>query len=532
MPNDALPSDARPAATPARGLPPHPPPGREAASAAAAPSKLAGTRRRGWSERNGEEELGQPAGGALPYALANSARATPRRGPACGTHAAVRNQPLLWASPAAGHCWPGDRSLADAARRPLRRLGKRHIGPGSRWCGPHPACCWTYVQRRQDRLAAARAAEAAAAARPGPLLWHPSNKLAALAPHRRPGACPNRPPATPAATLLMDLRSGDQFGNPETPVDRLRRAGLLAAAAPCHADSAPSLAELPLRRVPIRRPLLGDQQAATLGQNCAAGRGEAKCNLTATGASGDLKHPAAASCAATGACWESTYGCAGATAPATYLPDVLQCRHRHRKWACVDGLGLIEEFREIDGLLARNSSRRSGLMLVPGLHRLGTAPLGSPRPAACLNRITRDTGGGAIARGHPPRASRLAVATLVELAHRHLCQALGSSAEGAWPTDGRRRPCRRWLLQAPRPDSCGLEVRRRGRSREHSPGRRRPRCRFVPALRPGADHPRPTPAPSRLLNQSLSEGRTPAVGGEARLAGGGASQVWGLDCEP
>jgi len=245
-------------------------------------------------------------------------------------------------------------------------------------------------------------------------------------------------------TLLMDLERGqwdpelcDAFGVP---------ADLLPELRPCHADFGAITAGLPFAGVPIRA-MLGDQQAATLGQNCLQ-PGEAKCTY---GTGAFLVINTGSSIVRSDGGLLSTYGWCGADGSATYcLEGSVLNAGTAIQWLR-DGLGLIESSDEINALAA-TAPAGSGLMLVPAFTGWGT-PHWDPHARGLLIGITRDTGGGAIARA-TLESIALAVASLVELATEALGAPLKELATdgGAAAADG--------LLQA-QADSCGLEVRRR-----------------------------------------------------------------------
>ncbi len=245
-------------------------------------------------------------------------------------------------------------------------------------------------------------------------------------------------------TLLMGLERGqwdpelcDALGVP---------AGILPELRPCHSRFGAIAADLPFAGVPILA-MLGDQQAATLGQSCLQ-PGEAKCTY-GTGAFLVINTGETVVRSESGLL--STYGWCGADGSPSYcLEGSVLNAGTAIQWLR-DGLGLIEHSAEIDALAA-TAPARSGLMLVPAFTGWGT-PHWDPCARGLLIGLTRDTGPGAIARA-TLESIALAVATLVELASEALGAPLRDLAAdgGAAAADG--------LLQA-QADSCGLEVRRR-----------------------------------------------------------------------
>jgi len=245
-------------------------------------------------------------------------------------------------------------------------------------------------------------------------------------------------------TLLMDLK-------------RLRWDPELAAALGVPLEALPELLPsrapfgtiapgLPFAGVPITA-MLGDQQAATLGQGCLT-PGEGKCTY-GTGAflvinTGDAIRRSDAGLL-------STVGWSDAAGKPTYcLEGSLFNAGTVIQWLR-DGLGLIERSDQVNQLAA-NCASSGGLMLVPAFTGWGT-PHWDPGARGLLIGLTRDSGPPQIARAALEDIA-LAVATLVELAEQALGQPLGELAAdgGAAAAD--------LLLQA-QADTTGLPVRRR-----------------------------------------------------------------------
>ena len=244
-------------------------------------------------------------------------------------------------------------------------------------------------------------------------------------------------------TLLMDLEQRQwiddacaEIGLPKQALPELR---------PCRGDFGVIQAGLPFAGVPIHA-LLGDQQAATLGQLCLQ-PGEAKCTY-GTGAflvvntGTTIRHSDAGLLSTLG--WTDAHG-----TPTYCLEGSLFNAGTVVQWLR-DGLGIIDRAEEINPL-AREVENASGVMLVPAFTGWGT-PHWDPSARGLLIGITRDT-----RRGHIARAAldgiALSVANLVELAEQAMHQSLGELAVdgGAAASD--------LLLQA-QADSTGLCVRR------------------------------------------------------------------------
>lgn len=244
-------------------------------------------------------------------------------------------------------------------------------------------------------------------------------------------------------TLLMDLELRCWV------TEFREHAGLPAEAlpelVPCRGDFGAISAGLPFEGVPIQA-LLGDQQAATLGQLCLQ-PGESKCTY-GTGAflvintGPDIRRSTSGLL--------STLGWTDAAGTPTYcLEGSLFNAGTVIQWLR-DGLQIIDEAREIN-TLAMEVPDAAGVMLVPAFTGWGT-PHWDPQARGLLIGLTRDS-----SRAHIARAAlegiALSVANLVELAESALGDNLGDLAVdgGAAASDP--------LLQA-QADSTGLRVRR------------------------------------------------------------------------
>jgi glycerol kinase len=245
-------------------------------------------------------------------------------------------------------------------------------------------------------------------------------------------------------TLLMDLEACrwdgelcEALGVPEA---------LLPELLPSAASFGAIAADLPFAGVPITA-MLGDQQAATLGQSCLL-PGQAKCTY-GTGAFLVINtgsHPCRSHHGLL-----STYGWTDPDGGHTYcLEGSLMNAGTVIQWLR-DGLQLIERAEEVNGLAAA-APARSGLMLVPAFTGWGT-PHWDPQARGLLLGITRDTDAAQLARAGLEGIA-LAVANLVELAEAALPAPLAELAAdgGAAAAD--------LLLQA-QADATGLPVRRR-----------------------------------------------------------------------
>ena len=244
-------------------------------------------------------------------------------------------------------------------------------------------------------------------------------------------------------TLLMDLEQ-------RCWVDEFREhTGLPAAALPellpCRGQFGAIAADLPFADTPIQA-LLGDQQAATLGQLCLQ-PGEAKCTY---GTGAFLVINTGATVRRSDAGLLSTLGWTDDEGRPTYcLEGSLFNAGTVVQWLR-DGLQIIDAAPEVNEL-ALSVPDAGGLMLVPAFTGWGT-PHWDPKARGLMVGLTRDSN-----RGHIARAAldgiALSVATLVQLAEAALGHGLGELAVdgGAAASDP--------LLQA-QADSTGLTVRR------------------------------------------------------------------------
>ena len=244
-------------------------------------------------------------------------------------------------------------------------------------------------------------------------------------------------------TLLMDLKQREwvdafceQTGLPFSALPEL---------VPCRGDFGTIASGLPFAGVPIHA-LLGDQQAATLGQLCLQ-PGEAKCTY---GTGAFLVVNTGSSIQRSDAGLLSTLGWTDDQGQPTYcLEGSLFNAGTVVQWLR-DGLGIIETAAEINQL-ALSVADAGGVMLVPAFTGWGT-PHWDPGARGLLIGLTRDTGRGQIARAALDGIA-LSVAGLVQLAEQSIGHGLGELAVdgGAAASDP--------LLQA-QADSTGLRVRR------------------------------------------------------------------------
>lgn len=244
-------------------------------------------------------------------------------------------------------------------------------------------------------------------------------------------------------TLLMDLekrqwvdRFCEQIGLPHSALPEL---------VPCCGDFGVIDTDLPFAGVPIRA-LLGDQQAATLGQLCLK-PGEAKCTY-GTGAFLVVNTGTELRRSDDGLL--TTLGWTDAKGDPTYcLEGSLFNAGTVVQWLR-DGLGLINNAAEINDL-AESVNSSGGVMLVPAFTGWGT-PHWDPSARGLLIGLTRDS-----SRGHIARAAlegiALSVANLVCLAEQALGHSLGELA-----VDGGAAASNP-LLEA-QANSTGLQVRR------------------------------------------------------------------------
>lgn len=244
-------------------------------------------------------------------------------------------------------------------------------------------------------------------------------------------------------TLLMDLEQRqwvegfcDHAGLPMSALPELL---------PCRGDFGQLAEGLPFAGLPIQA-LLGDQQAATLGQLCLE-PGDAKCTY---GTGAFLVINTGSSIRRSDAGLLSTLGWTNAEGIPTYcLEGSLFNAGTVVQWLR-DGLGIIDSAQEVNKL-AGQVPDSGGVMLVPAFTGWGT-PHWDPKARGMMIGLTRDS-----RRSHIARAAlegiALSVATLVELAESALGHPLGELAVdgGAAASDP--------LLQA-QADSTGLTVRR------------------------------------------------------------------------
>ena len=244
-------------------------------------------------------------------------------------------------------------------------------------------------------------------------------------------------------TLLMDLEQRcwvepfcDHTGLPMASLPELL---------PCRGDFGEIREGLPFAGLPIQA-LLGDQQAATLGQLCLE-PGEGKCTY---GTGAFLVINTGAHIRRSDAGLLSTLGWTDAAGTPTYcLEGSLFNAGTVVQWLR-DGLQIIDSADEVNRL-AMEVPNSGGVMLVPAFTGWGT-PHWDPQARGLMVGLTRDS-----SRGHIARAAlegiALSVATLVELAESALGKSLGELAVdgGAAASDP--------LLQA-QADSTGLTVRR------------------------------------------------------------------------
>jgi len=244
-------------------------------------------------------------------------------------------------------------------------------------------------------------------------------------------------------TLLMDLKNRqweekfcDIIGLPLHSLPEL---------VPCRGDFGKINKNLPFGGVPIQA-LLGDQQAATLGQLC-LNKGSAKCTY-GTGAFLVVNTNNEICFSKSGLL--STLGWTDEKGNPTYCVEGSLFNAGTVVQWLRDGLGLIEKAEEIN-TLANEVQDSAGVMLVPAFTGLGT-PHWDPSARGLIIGLTRNT-----QRGHIAKAAlegiALSVASLIDLAEEALSTSLGELAVdgGAAASDP--------LLQA-QADCTGLTVRR------------------------------------------------------------------------
>ncbi len=244
-------------------------------------------------------------------------------------------------------------------------------------------------------------------------------------------------------TLLMDLEHRTWV---EPFCDTIGiKMNALPELVPCRGEFGVIAKEHPFGGVPINA-LLGDQQAATLGQLC-LDVGTAKCTY-GTGAflvvntGNEIKRSNLGLLSTLG--WTDEKGIA------TYcLEGSLFNAGTVVQWLR-DGLEIIETADEINQL-AEKVTDAAGVMLVPAFTGWGT-PHWDPNARGLLIGLTRDSQKGHIARA-ALEGIALSVATLVELSEKALGKSLGELA-----VDGGAAKSN-LLLQA-QANSTGLSIRR------------------------------------------------------------------------
>ncbi len=219
-------------------------------------------------------------------------------------------------------------------------------------------------------------------------------------------------------TLLMDLEKREWI---ESSCERVGiTCDALPDLVPCCGDFGKIEEGLPFAGVKIQA-LLGDQQAATLGQLCLK-KGEGKCTY-GTGAflvinTGKTIHRSNAGLLSTLG-WTDSSG-----SPIYCLEGSLFNAGTVIQWMR-DGLGIIDSANQIN-TLAEEVEDSAGVMLVPAFTGWGT-PHWDPSARGLIIGITRDT-----KRAHIARAAlngiALSVGTLVELAEISLGEKLGELA--------------------------------------------------------------------------------------------------------
>ncbi len=244
-------------------------------------------------------------------------------------------------------------------------------------------------------------------------------------------------------TLLMDLERREWVNafceQAQIPTSAL------PSLVPCRGDFGAIASGLPFAGVPICA-LLGDQQAATLGQLCLE-PGEAKCTY---GTGAFLVVNTGRTIRRSDAGLLSTLGWTDEHGKPTYcLEGSLFNAGTVVQWLR-DGLGIIKTADDINQL-ALGVKNSGGVMLVPAFTGWGT-PHWDPAARGLLIGLTRDSGRAQIARAALDGIA-LSVAGLVQLAEQAIGQGLGELA-----VDGGAAASNP-LLQA-QADSTGLHVRR------------------------------------------------------------------------
>jgi len=349
-----------------------------------------------------------------------------------------RETTVLWRRSSGAPCGPAlvwqDGRTADLCRR------WKQEGLEQEWCHRTGLLLDPYFSASKVRWMLTHHEDAAAAAAAGDLcfgtveswlLWNLS------------GGRHGSDVSNASRTLLMDLEQRcwvepfcDHAGLPMASLPDLL---------PCRGDFGEIRQGLPFAGLPIQA-LLGDQQAATLGQLCLE-PGEGKCTY---GTGAFLVINTGEHIRRSDAGLLSTLGWTDAAGTPTYcLEGSLFNAGTVIQWLR-DGLQIIDSADEVNRL-AMSVPDSGGVMLVPAFTGWGT-PHWDPLARGMMVGLTRDSN-----RGHIARAAldgiALSVATLVELAESALGKSLGELAVdgGAAASDP--------LLQA-QADSTGLTVRR------------------------------------------------------------------------
>ena len=350
-----------------------------------------------------------------------------------------RETTVLWRRSSGAPCGPAlvwqDGRTADICQ------GWKTDGLEDAWCRRTGLLLDPYFSASKIRWMLEHHSEAAAAAAQGDLCFGTVESwlLWNLTAGQRHGS----DMSNASRTLLMDLEQRcwmdafrEQTGLPGSALPELL---------PCRGEFGHIAADLPFAGLPIQA-LLGDQQAATLGQLCLQ-PGEAKCTY---GTGAFLVINTGNSIRRSNAGLLSTLGWTDADGTPTYcLEGSLFNAGTVVQWLR-DGLQIIDQADEVNAL-AQSVPDSGGVMLVPAFTGWGT-PHWDPQARGVLVGLTRDS-----SRGHIARAAldgiALSVATLVELAEEALGHGLGELAVdgGAAASDP--------LLQA-QADSTGLTVRR------------------------------------------------------------------------
>jgi len=261
--------------------------------------------------------------------------------------------------------------------------------------------------------------------------------------HLTAGKCHYSDMSNASRTLLMDLETRE-WVEPFCDVIGLRKE-CLPELVPCRGNFGNIQTGLPFQGVPVQA-LLGDQQAATLGQLCLE-KGEAKCTY-GTGAflvvnTGNDIHRSSDGLL-------STLGWTDAKGTPTYcLEGSLFNAGTVVQWLR-DGLQIIDKADQVN-VIAEEEEDSGGVIFVPAFTGWGT-PHWDPSARGLIIGLTRDTRKGHIAKA-ALEGIALSVATLVELAETSIGHELGELA-----VDGGAAASNS-LLQA-QANSTGLQVRR------------------------------------------------------------------------